>query len=136
MAIPAPATSRFSHLDTAALRAALEPLAVPVSRVTNWARAFSATPRKVYEPSTCEECAQILELASREGVPVRVIGVVHSPSDLALTTGYMLRTLRLNRVLDVRRSCLAFASREPICPPVTLPYVPRSCRPSINSPRL
>jgi FAD/FMN-containing dehydrogenase len=69
--------------------------------VSNWAGAFASRPRRVFEPETYEQCALVFEYARREQERVRVIGVVHSPSDLALTTGLMIRTLKLNRLLDV-----------------------------------
>lgn len=47
------------------------------------------------------QCALIFELARREGKTVRAVGVGHSPSDLACTNEYMLRTTKLDRVLDV-----------------------------------
>lgn len=47
------------------------------------------------------QCALILELARREGKTVRAVGVGHSPSDLACTNEYMLRTTKLDKVLEV-----------------------------------
>ncbi|KAH0833971.1 D-arabinono-1,4-lactone oxidase-domain-containing protein [Lanmaoa asiatica] len=43
----------------------------------------------------------ILDRARRERKVVRAVGVGHSPSDLACTSGYMLRTTKLNRLLEV-----------------------------------
>jgi L-gulonolactone oxidase len=95
-----PATP-LAELSDAELRAALAPLAAPDTAVANWAGAFVCRPRGVYEPATVDDCAAVLELARREGARVRAIGVVHSPSDLALTDGYMIRMTRLNQVLEV-----------------------------------
>jgi L-gulonolactone oxidase len=103
---------RFAHLSDDALYAALRPLEAPDVSVANWAGAFVSKPRKVFEPETYEHCALVLELARRSGIPVRAIGVVHSPSDLALTSGWMIRMLKLNRVLEVRTS---FASTTASC---------------------
>jgi hypothetical protein len=44
--------------------------------VSNWAGGFASRPRRVFEPETYEQCA-------------------------LLTTGLMIRTLKLNRLLDV-----------------------------------
>jgi hypothetical protein len=43
-----------------------------------------------------------LELARRERQTVRAIGVGHSPSDLACTSGYMIQMNRLDKIIDVR----------------------------------
>lgn len=55
----------------------------------------------VFEPESDYQCELILELARREGKTVRAAGVGHSPSDLACTSGYMVRTDKLCRVLEV-----------------------------------
>jgi len=83
----------------------LRPLSLnPSSRnaqFTNWGRTFSCTPLTVFEPETEYQCELILELARREGKTLRAVGVGHSPSDLACTSGYMLRTGKLNQLLEV-----------------------------------
>lgn len=43
----------------------------------------------------------IFELARRERTTVRAAGAGHSPSDLACTNGFMVRTDKLDRVLEV-----------------------------------
>ncbi|KAI0632860.1 L-gulonolactone/D-arabinono-1,4-lactone oxidase [Trametes polyzona] len=73
----------------------------PRATFTNWGLTYTCTPLSVFEPETEQQCALILELARREGKTVRVAGIGHSPSDLACTTGFMLRTEKLNRVLEV-----------------------------------
>jgi L-gulonolactone oxidase len=55
----------------------------------------------VFEPETEYQCELILELARRQKKIVRAVGVGHSPSDLACTSDYMLRTEKLNRILEV-----------------------------------
>lgn len=45
----------------------------------------------------------IVELARREGTSVRCAGAGHSPSDLACTQGYMIRTDKLDALVEVRR---------------------------------
>ncbi len=64
----------------------------------------------VFEPQTEEQCEYILELARREGQTVRAAGVGHSPSDLACTSGYMLRTEKLDKIIEVslRSSVIVF----------------------------
>jgi len=50
------------------------------------------------------QCRLILELARREGKTVRAAGVGHSPSDLACTSGYMVRLTKMNRLIQVSSS--------------------------------
>lgn len=97
-----------SYLDavpTEALYEALRPVTIPPSskyaRFTNWSGTFSCSPLAVFEPESEHQCRLILELARREGKVVRAVGVGHSPSDLACTTGFMLRTTKLDRVLEI-----------------------------------
>ncbi|KAI1790573.1 L-gulonolactone/D-arabinono-1,4-lactone oxidase [Ganoderma leucocontextum] len=60
-------------------------------------------PLCVFEPENEAQCELVLELARREGKKVRVAGVGHSPSDLACTSEYMLRTEKLDGVLELNR---------------------------------
>lgn len=97
--------SDLSPLSTQSLWDVLNPITVPASSphatFTNWARTYVCDPLVIFEPRTVRQCALILELARREGKTVRAVGVGHSPSDLACTDEYMLRTTKLDRVLDV-----------------------------------
>ena len=74
----------------------------PKAKFTNWARTYHATPLAVFEPENDLQCELVLELARREGKVVRAVGDGHSPSDLACTNEFMLRTGKLNRLLEVR----------------------------------
>ncbi|KAF8968705.1 gulonolactone oxidase Lgo1 [Flammula alnicola] len=96
-------TARPSDIPLRNLYNLLEPITVPNERArfTNWGRTFTCTPHAIFEPENEFQCELILELARREGKTVRVAGVGHSPSDLACTTEFMLRTTKLNRVLEV-----------------------------------
>lgn len=93
------------------LHSLIQPIKVdPTSnraRFSNWAQTFHCQPRAVFEPENEYQCELILELARREGRVVRAAGVGHSPSDLACTTEFMVRTERLNRVLEVVCPCMA-----------------------------
>ncbi|KAK7035356.1 D-arabinono-1,4-lactone oxidase [Paramarasmius palmivorus] len=84
---------------------ALESCIVPSSSsdvtFSNWARTFFCKPLIVFEPEDDYQCELILEIARREEKTVRAVGVGHSPSDLACTKEFMLRTRKLNRVLKV-----------------------------------
>ncbi|KAI0695312.1 D-arabinono-1,4-lactone oxidase-domain-containing protein [Cytidiella melzeri] len=73
----------------------------PRSRFINWGLSFECTPLAVFEPETEYQCELILELARRQGKTVRAAGVGHSPSDLACTTEFMLRTEKLNKIIEI-----------------------------------
>ncbi|KAG6856844.1 hypothetical protein H0H87_012902 [Tephrocybe sp. NHM501043] len=86
----------------------LQPVTVPSTspraKFSNWGKSFYCTPLAVFEPENEFQCELVLELARREGKIVKAVGVGHSPSDLACTNEYMLRTTKLNRLLE--HSCL------------------------------
>ena len=98
-----------SQLSTETLRNLLEPVTIPSSSpeasFINWGLSYTCKPAAVFQPETEEQCALIVELARRDGQPVRAAGVGHSPSDLACTGGYMLRTEKLSKVIEVSRTC-------------------------------
>jgi FAD/FMN-containing dehydrogenase len=58
----------------------------------------SVDPLRIYEPETIEQVAAIVCEARDTGATVRAVGSGHSWSDVALTTGFLLKTDRLNRV--------------------------------------
>ena len=93
-----------SDITVANLYAFLAPITVPQrqARFTNWGRTFTCRPNAIFEPQNEEQCKLVLQLARREMRRLRVAGVGHSPSDLACTDEFMLRTTRLNKVLEVR----------------------------------
>lgn len=94
-----------SALPLHSLYRLLQPITLPPSspraKFTNWGQTYTCTPLVVFEPETEYQCELILELARREGKVVRAAGVGHSPSDLACTRGYLLRTDKLNSVVEV-----------------------------------
>lgn len=95
----------LSSISIQQLYGLLQPITVPNTspnaKFTNWSGTFTCSPLAVFEPETELQCELILELARREGRVVRAVGVGHSPSDLACTTGYMLRTTKLDKLLEV-----------------------------------
>lgn len=97
--------SALANVPLETLYALLQPVTVPAGhpRATfiNWGLSYSCTPLAVFEPETEYQCELILELARREGKTVRAAGVGHSPSDLACTSGYMLRTENMNKIIEV-----------------------------------
>lgn len=96
----------LSQIPIDTLYSLLRPVTVPSTasraRFINWGLSFECTPLTVFEPESEYQCELILELARREGKRVRAAGVGHSPSDLACTTDFMLRTEKLNKVIEVR----------------------------------
>lgn len=81
----------------------LKPITLPAGSAsfTNWGQTFTCTPLSIFEPVDERQCALILELARREGKTVRAVGVGHSPSDLACTSGYMVQTMKLDKIIEV-----------------------------------
>ena len=89
---------------------------------TNWANTFSCSPELYFEPSTTEEIrevtwivffciiicwrltqfsTQVLKAASELRKKVRVVGMGHSPSDVACTTDFMISLVNYNAILKV-----------------------------------
>jgi L-gulonolactone oxidase len=101
--MPSQLTARPSDIPLNNLYNLLQSITVPSEQTTftNWGRSFTCTPAAIFEPENEFQCELVLELARREGKTIRAAGVGHSPSDLACTTQYMLRTTKLNRVLEV-----------------------------------
>jgi FAD binding domain-containing protein/D-arabinono-1,4-lactone oxidase len=66
----------------------------------------SVEPLRIYRPATLAELREIVRTAEADGATVRAVGSGHSWSDVALTTGYLVRTDRLGDPLEVdcRRS--------------------------------
>ena len=61
----------------------------------------SVEPLRIYRPASLDELREVVEAAERDRVTVRAVGSGHSWSDVALTTGYLVRTDRLTRPLEV-----------------------------------
>ncbi|KAJ7768914.1 D-arabinono-1,4-lactone oxidase-domain-containing protein [Mycena metata] len=83
------------------LAAITVPSSSPRATFINWGRTFSCRPLAIFEPENEEQCELVLDLAKREKRVLRAVGVGHSPSDLACTGDFMLRTTKLNRLLEV-----------------------------------
>lgn len=98
-----PPRTSLADIPTDALYRLLEPVTKRAgTSFANWGRTFACTPLAIFEPVSEHQCTLVLELARRERKTVRIAGVGHSPSDLALTNEFMLSTLKLNQVLEVR----------------------------------
>lgn len=137
---------RLSAIPLHTLYTLLEPVTVPAhhprSTFINWGLTYICRPLAVFEPETEYQCELIFELARREGKTVRATGVGHSPSDLACTSGYMLRTEKLNKIIEVgsflliwpfapfrgHRHPFVIAGRSPYCDPSPLASISPSVR--------
>lgn len=104
MSVDSPHTS-LADIPTQTLYGLLEPVTIPSesprASFINWGLSYECTPLAVFEPETEYQCELVLELARREGRTVRAVGVGHSPSDLACTSQFMLRTEKLNKIIEV-----------------------------------
>ena len=69
-------------------------------------------PLRIYTPTTLEEVSEIVRRAGRDHCTVRAVGSGHSWSDVALTTGYLIRPQGMSQALE----------------PMRASYVPRSTR--------
>ncbi|KAH7104060.1 L-gulonolactone/D-arabinono-1,4-lactone oxidase [Auriculariales sp. MPI-PUGE-AT-0066] len=98
-------SSLTSHVQSMSLEDLSERVAAfTVHRpFTNWAGTFASHPLAVFEPQSLSDCQLAIELARRTRRTLRVVGVGHSPSDIACTSEYMLSTLKLNKLLSVDR---------------------------------
>lgn len=98
-------THHLSDIPLSILCDLLKPITLPATspgaKFINWGLTFTCSPLAVFVPESEYQCELILELARREGKTVRAVGVGHSPSDLACTTGYMVRTGKLDKLLEV-----------------------------------
>ena len=100
----------LTRLSLSDLYALLQPVTLsPGSAFRNWGHTFRCTPLTIFEPVSEYQCELILELARRESQTVRAVGVGHSPSDLACTSGFMVRMSRLNQIIEVRNGLILFA---------------------------
>ncbi|KAG8807645.1 D-arabinono-1,4-lactone oxidase [Serendipita sp. 399] len=104
--LPQSTSGSIKELSTSAIYKLLQPCIVPAgsphAKFSNWSRTFHCVPLIVFEPSDVEQCRLIFQLAHREQRTVRIVGEGLSPSDLACTSDFMLRTTRMNklRVVD------------------------------------
>ena len=126
-----------NHIDTHGMdfyRAVVEHLAIPVSELESPPRApqladpgenglrrhtwknFSGTqvaqPLKYFKPSSLAELVTIVQQAAAEKCEARAIGSGHSHSDVAVTSGFMVDTHGLDRVLDLEKALLKNPAEE------------------------
>lgn len=134
-------TARPTDVPLQNLYSLLEPITSKDAKFTNWGQTFRCAPLAVFEPENEFQCELVLELARREGKTIRIVGVGHSPSDLTCTNEFMMRTRKLNRLLEVSQPHLRHLVFELFCfvsflfffrdiPPILLLIYCSSNRPS------
>ncbi|KAF8494862.1 L-gulonolactone/D-arabinono-1,4-lactone oxidase [Russula emetica] len=104
-----PAVTNFppsvSHIPLDELYRRLQPITVDRSSsdavFENCGRTFRCIPSTIFQPETEFQLELILELTRRERKTVRAVGVGHSPSDLACTSGYMIQMNQMNKIIEV-----------------------------------
>lgn len=128
--------SSLSHIPLHGLYRRLQPITVDRSSsdavFQNYGRTFRCTPSTVFQPENEYQLELILELTRREGKTVRAVGVGHSPSDLACTSGYMIQMNQMNKIIEVRyrRTRLPTSSYRPAFYPIrSLSLEPRAFSP-------
>ncbi|RMD43609.1 hypothetical protein DV735_g1550, partial [Chaetothyriales sp. CBS 134920] len=65
-----------------------------------WAQTFFSRPEFFFQPSTVPELQKIVTLGRRLGKRLCVTGFGHSPSDLSLTSQWLINLDKLSRVLE------------------------------------
>lgn len=70
-------------------------------KITNWSKTFECQPELYFLPRDVEEIREILLLAKTNKKKIRVVGMCHSPSDIALCSDYMMSLKLMNKVLEV-----------------------------------
>ena len=120
-----PPSSLFHILPLHELYRRLQPVTVDRSSddalFENCGRTFRCTPSTIFQPESEYQLELILELTRRERQTVRAVGVGHSPSDLACTSGYMIQMNQMNKIIEVRyrRTRLSSSSYRPV---VIIPF--------------
>jgi L-gulonolactone oxidase len=127
-----------SHTPLHELYRFLQPITVHRSSAAavfeNCGRTFRCTPSTIFRPETEHQLQLILELARRERQTVRAVGVGHSPSDLACTSGYMIQMNRMDKIIQVRYHRTRLSSYIAL-PPVVYPVWSLSLEPRVFSPQ-
>lgn len=79
---------------------------------TNWLETTNAQPMRYYTPGNIFEIRDIIREAEAHQLKVRAFGSGHGLSDVATTTGYLIDTSKLQRVLPLDPSSLKPAYRN------------------------
>lgn len=77
--------------------------ALPSYHHATWARTFHSRPEFLIEPHSVHEVQKIVKLARKCRRRVVTIGSGHSPSDLTMTSSWMVRLTHLSKLLRVEK---------------------------------
>lgn len=73
-------------------------------RHSTWAQTYSCTPSLYFEPSRIEDVQKLVKAALNHGTTITVVGARHSPSQLTMTSGWLMSLDRLKAVKNIERS--------------------------------
>lgn len=76
------------------------------NKIYSWGKAQTWYPTEIYTPETIDEIREILAKAKLAKVCVHVLGGLHSMNDIAITSGYMIRTEKLCKILNIDKDKL------------------------------
>lgn len=72
---------------------------VPRGVHKTWARTFACTPQEYLQPSTIDQIVDIVNAARKSRRSIMTVGSGHSPSDLTMTSSWLVNLDKFNRVL-------------------------------------
>jgi L-gulono-1,4-lactone dehydrogenase len=72
-----------------------------VTRWRNWGRSVSADPVRIASPASVDEVVTLVRGAAERGMTVKAVGAGHSFTDIAATSGMLLRVDALSGILGV-----------------------------------
>ncbi|KAF0424573.1 L-gulonolactone/D-arabinono-1,4-lactone oxidase [Gigaspora margarita] len=91
----------MGKFDKATLDGRLKKISKHNVKIYNWAKTVYNTSELYFEPESEDDIKKIIELAKRNKKNIKVIGMVHSPSDLPFSDGYIISMNKLNRIIKV-----------------------------------
>lgn len=72
-------------------------------RHSTWAQTYSCTPSLYFEPTEVEDVRKLVKSARDHGTTITVVGARHSPSQLTMTSGWLLSLDKLKAVKGIER---------------------------------
>ncbi|CAG8754777.1 41376_t:CDS:10, partial [Gigaspora margarita] len=91
----------MGKFDKATLDGRLKKISKHNVKIYNWAKTAYNTSELYFEPESEDDIKKIIELAKRNKKNIKVIGMVHSPSDLPFSDGYIISMNKLNRIIKI-----------------------------------
>ncbi|CAG8713379.1 13154_t:CDS:2 [Dentiscutata erythropus] len=91
----------MGKLDKVMLDERLKQISKYNAKIYNWHKTVCNTSELYFEPESEDDIVKIIELAKKNKRNVRAIGMLHSPSDLPFSDGYIISMKKLNRVIEV-----------------------------------